>query len=28
VFLLSPAHVEIGVDAEPQRPDNAFYNQA
>ena len=28
VFLLSPAHVEIGVDAEPQRPDHAFYNQA
>jgi cell division inhibitor SepF len=28
VFLLSPAHVEIGVDAEPQRTDHAFYNQA
>lgn|GEM_PF-209729 len=28
VFLLSPAHVEIGVDAEPQRSDHAFYNQA
>ena len=28
VFLLSPAHVEIGVDEEPQRPDHAFYNQA
>jgi cell division inhibitor SepF len=26
VFLLSPAHVEIGIDAEPQ-PDQAFYNQ-
>ena len=28
VFLLSPAHVEIGVDAEPQQTDHAFYNQA
>lgn len=28
VFLLSPAHVEIGVDSEPERPDHAFYNQA
>ena len=28
VFLLSPAHVEIGVDSEPERPDNAFYDQA
>ncbi len=28
VFLLSPAHVEIGVDEEPQRTDHAFYNQA
>lgn len=28
VFLLSPAHVEIGVDAEPQHTDHAFYNQA
>ena len=28
VFLLSPAHVEIGVDAEPERTDHAFYNQA
>src|SRR6187402_1652341 len=27
VFLLSPAHVEIGVDAEPQHADHAFYNQ-
>lgn len=27
VFLLSPAHVEIGVDAEPQHTDHAFYNQ-
>lgn len=27
VFLLSPAHVEIGVDAEPQRTDHAFYDQ-
>jgi Uncharacterized protein conserved in bacteria len=27
VFLLSPAHVEIAVDEEPQRPDNTFYNQ-
>jgi len=28
VFLLSPAHVEIGVDQEPERTDHAFYNQA
>jgi len=28
VFLLSPAHVEIGVDSEPERADHAFYNQA
>ena len=28
VFLLSPAHVEIGVDSEPARADHAFYNQA
>ncbi|SEJ46830.1 cell division protein SepF [Demequina mangrovi] len=27
VFLLSPAHVEIGIDEEPQQ-DQAFYNQA
>lgn len=28
VFLLSPAHVEIAVDEEPQqRPDSTFYNQ-
>jgi cell division inhibitor SepF len=27
VFLLSPAHVEIGIDAEPQHADHAFYNQ-
>ena len=27
VFLLSPAHVEIGIDDEPQH-DQAFYNQA
>ena len=26
VFLLSPAHVEIGIDDEPQQ-DHAFYNQ-
>lgn len=27
VFLLSPAHVEIGVDAEPPaRPDSEFFN--
>ena len=28
VFLLSPAHVEIGVDQEPERTDHAFYDQA
>jgi cell division inhibitor SepF len=28
VFLLSPAHVEIGVDSEPTHADQAFYNQA
>ncbi|WP_062377404.1 cell division protein SepF [Demequina pelophila] len=27
VFLLSPAHVEIGIDDEPKK-DNTFYNQA
>ncbi len=27
VFLLSPAHVEIGIDAAPQPADHAFYNQ-
>jgi len=27
VFLLSPAHVEIGMDEEPQHADRAFYNQ-
>ncbi|MDN4483957.1 cell division protein SepF [Demequina lignilytica] len=27
VFLLSPAHVEIGIDEEPAQ-DHAFYNQA
>lgn len=27
VFLLSPAHVEIGIDEEPQQ-DQAFYNQS
>lgn len=27
VFLLSPAHVEIGIDQEPVK-DQAFYNQA
>ncbi|WP_062072726.1 cell division protein SepF [Demequina sediminicola] len=29
VFLLSPAHVEIGVDEEPPaRPDREFFNEA
>ena len=28
VFLLSPAHVEIGVDAEPQVAEQGFFNQS
>lgn len=28
VFLLSPAHVEIGVDSAPTHSDHTFYNQA
>lgn len=28
VFLLSPAHVEIGYDTESHQNDQAFYNQA
>lgn len=27
VFLLSPAHVEIGMDEQPPQADRAFYNQ-
>lgn len=28
VFLLSPAHVEIGMDTDPHQEDQAFFNQA
>lgn len=28
VFLLSPAHVEIGMDSDSHQPDQAFFNQA
>jgi len=28
VFLLSPAHVEIGMDSDPHQEDQAFFNQA
>jgi len=28
VFLLSPAHVEIGMDTDPHQGDQAFFNQA
>lgn len=28
VFLLSPAHVEIGMDTDPHHEDQAFFNQA
>ncbi len=28
VFLLSPAHVEIGVDSEPSAAERGFYNQS
>ena len=28
VFLLSPAHVEIGMDSDPHHEDQAFFNQA
>lgn len=28
VFLLSPAHVEISVDAEPAVPERSFFNQS
>jgi len=27
VFLLSPAHVEIGMDSDPHHEDQAFFNQ-
>jgi cell division inhibitor SepF len=28
VFLLSPAHVEIGVDSEPNAAERGFFNQS